>query len=305
MLKRVVLLFFHRVFFSERTMSSRLYEARLARVVAHIHDHLDDELDLNRLAEVACLSPYHWHRIYHAFYGETAAATVRRLRLHRAANELVHGAVPIDSIAERAGYSSVQAFSRAFQASYRMAPGQFRNEGGASMFVPFDEVRSGDTAMHQVDIRTQNGFTVAAMEHRGSYMNIGRAFEMLFHGLATRELIDPRARSLGIYFDDPSAVAEDDLRSMACCELFDADAVKFEAPVSRVEVAGGEFAVLTHVGPYAQLCFAYQWLYGEWLPKSGRETGEAPVFEVYVNDPRETVASELVTEIWMPLKTAA
>ncbi|KMZ11832.1 Transcriptional regulator, AraC family [Candidatus Burkholderia humilis] len=92
------------------------------------------------------------------------------------------------------------------------------------------------------------------------------------------------------------------MRSKACCELFDADAVKFEAPVSRFEIAGGEFSVLTHIGPYAQLCFAYQWLYGEWLPASGRETGDAAVFEVYLNDPRETAAAELVTEIWLPIK---
>ena len=286
-------------------MTEKPYEARLARVVAYIHDHLDDELDLNRLAEVACLSPYHWHRIYHGFFGETAAATVRRLRLHRAANELLHGSVQIDAIAERAGYGSVQAFSRAFQANYRMAPGQFRAEGGASMFVPLDDVRSGDTTMHQVDFRSQGPFTVAAMEHKGDYMNIGRAFEMLFHWLATRGLVDPKARSLGIYFDDPAAVAAADLRSMACCELFAPDAVKLESPVSRMEVAGGEFAVLTQVGPYAQLCFAYQWLYGEWLPKSGRETGEAPVFEIYVSDPRETAPADLVTEIWLPLKAVA
>ncbi|MDR5811981.1 AraC family transcriptional regulator [Caballeronia sp. LZ033] len=305
MLKRVVLLFEHRTdLFPEHGMSEKLYGTRLARVVTYIHDHLDDELDLNRLAEVACLSPYHWHRIYHGFYGETAAATVRRLRLHRAANELLHGEAQIDSIATRAGYSSAQAFSRAFQASYRMAPGQFRNEGGASMFGAIDGIRSEEGAMqqHRVDIRTQEGFSVAAIEHRGDYMGIGRAFEMLFHWLATRGLVDPRARSLGIYFDDPSAVPAEDLRSMACCELFEPDAVKFEAPVSRVEVAGGEFAVLTHVGPYAQLCFAYQWLYGAWLPKSGRETGDAPVFEVYLNDPRETAPADLVTEIWVGVR---
>jgi AraC family transcriptional regulator len=283
-------------------MSEKPYEARLARVVAYIHDHLDDELDLNRLAEVACLSPYHWHRIYHGFFGETAAATVRRLRLHRAANELVHGVGPIDSIADRAGYSSVQAFSRAFQASYRMPPAQFRSEGGASMFVASEDNSSGDTAMHQVDMRRQGGFTAAAVDHEGEYMNIGRAFELLFHWLATRGLADPRARSLGVYFDDPAAVPAEALRSKACCELFEPDAVKFEAPVSRLDVAGGEFAVLTHVGPYAQLCFAYQWLYGEWLPASGRETGDAPVFEIYLNDPRETAPTDLVTEIWLPVK---
>jgi len=64
------------------------YEARLNRVLDHIYDHLDEPLDIDRLAEIACLSPYHWHRIYQAMHGETVASTVRRLRLHRAAGYL-------------------------------------------------------------------------------------------------------------------------------------------------------------------------------------------------------------------------
>ncbi|CDY76646.1 transcriptional regulator, AraC type; possible DNA gyrase inhibitor [Caballeronia glathei] len=285
-------------------LNERFYETRLSSVVEYIHDHLDDDLDLNRLAEIACLSPYHWHRIYHAFYGETAAATVRRLRLHRAANELVRSASPLDTIGQRAGYSSVQAFSRAFQASYRMPPAQFRNEGGAALWRPVspESARPGGEAMHPVEIRTHAPFTVAAVEHRGPYMNIGQSFETVSHWLARRGRLDNEARWLGIYFDDPDAVAESDLRSQACVELAQPRGIEFEAPVSRVEVAGGDFAVLTHVGPYAQLCFAYQWLYGEWLPHSGRETGDAPVHEVYLNDPRETPPTELVTEIWLPVK---
>lgn len=47
------------------------YEKRLKRVTDHIHAHLDDELDLDKLAEVACMSAYHWHRIYRAVLGET------------------------------------------------------------------------------------------------------------------------------------------------------------------------------------------------------------------------------------------
>jgi AraC family transcriptional regulator len=58
------------------------YSARLDRVTNCVFDH--DALDLNKLAGVACLSPYHRHRVYHAMRGETIAATVRRLRLHRA-----------------------------------------------------------------------------------------------------------------------------------------------------------------------------------------------------------------------------
>ena len=64
------------------------YVKRLTRVTSFIYDHLDDDLDLQSLADVAALSPHHWHRIYHAIYGETVVATARRLRLQRAAAEL-------------------------------------------------------------------------------------------------------------------------------------------------------------------------------------------------------------------------
>ena len=110
------------------------YQERLSRVVAFMHDHLEEEIDLNRLADVACLSPYHWHRIYHAMNGETIASTVRRLRLHRAAGFLANTTTPIETIAERSGYGGVAAFTRAFAADYGMPPAQYRREGAHAKF---------------------------------------------------------------------------------------------------------------------------------------------------------------------------
>ena len=94
------------------TIDRQSYEERVGRVVAYVFDHLDDELDLNRLAEVACLSPYHWHRVYCAMRGETIATTVKRLRLDRAATYLVQTAMPIDEIARKSGYANLQSFTR-------------------------------------------------------------------------------------------------------------------------------------------------------------------------------------------------
>ncbi len=105
------------------------YEERLGRVTAYIHDHLDEELDLNRLAEVACLSPHHWHRIYHAIHGETIAATVKRLRLHRAAGYLANSAMTIEEIAARSGYKNLQSFTRIFGSVYGLPPAQYRRNG--------------------------------------------------------------------------------------------------------------------------------------------------------------------------------
>jgi AraC family transcriptional regulator len=65
---------------NERLRTRRDYAMRLERVFRWLADHLDDTLDLARLAEVAAMSPYDFHRTYHAMQGETAADTVRRLR---------------------------------------------------------------------------------------------------------------------------------------------------------------------------------------------------------------------------------
>jgi methylphosphotriester-DNA--protein-cysteine methyltransferase len=63
------------------------YSRRIERVARHIGAHLDQPLELGALAEVACFSPCHFHRIYRALSGETVAETIRRHRLHRAAGE--------------------------------------------------------------------------------------------------------------------------------------------------------------------------------------------------------------------------
>ncbi len=65
---------------------------------------------------------------------------------------------------------------------------------------------------------------------------------------------------------------------------------------------GGEYAVITHRGPYPRLGETYRWLYGVWLPTSGREPRHAPPFEVYRNSPQETAPEDLLTDIHLPLE---
>ena len=58
-----------------RAVTRESYARRLQRVIEHIWTRLDAPLDLEALAQVACLSPYHFHRIYRAMIGETVAET--------------------------------------------------------------------------------------------------------------------------------------------------------------------------------------------------------------------------------------
>jgi AraC family transcriptional regulator len=274
------------------------YEERLGRVTAYIYDHLEDEIDLRKLADIACLSPYHWHRIYHAVQGETIAAAVRRLRLHRAAGYLAQTNLSIEAIAGKSGYGSVPAFARSFKASFGLPPARFRKEGSHARFRPVSRQRG--QAVEPVEIREIAELSLVCVEHRGSYMKIGRAFDTLYARLGARGLLRPGLRSIAIFDDDPAATAEPALRSRACVVM--AGAIAIDPPLGLAPVTAGPYAVLRHKGPYADMRAAYDWLFGQWLPSSGREPADAPVFEEYLNSPRDTAPAELLTEICLPLR---
>ncbi|MGY5807463.1 AraC family transcriptional regulator [Rhizobium sp. LEGMi198b] len=275
-----------------------LYETRLRRVSAYIHEHLDDELDMEKLAEIACMSSYHWHRIYRAIYGETAAATVKRLRLHRAAGDLVNTRLSVNDIAKRSGYPNLQSFNRIFKSVYGTPPARYRNEGSHTIFEPSTQGRI--TVMFDVTLRILSPISLIGVAHRGSYMQIGQAFEILFGTIFARGLARPDMRMIGVYLDDPDLIAVDKLRSYACVNA--GEDIAAEAPLERRTIDGGEYAVLRHKGPYADMYKAYQWLYAEWLPASGRQLRDAVMFEEYLNNPRDVPPTELLTEIHMPLQ---
>jgi AraC family transcriptional regulator len=275
-----------------------IYEQRLRRVSAYIHDHLDEELDLDRLSNIACLSPYHWHRVYRAVHGETLAATVKRLRLHRAAGDLVRTSLSVEEIARRTGYPNLQSFNRIFKSVFGMPPARYRREGSHTVFQSANG--KGSDKMYNVTMTTIAPRELVGVSHSGSYMGIGRAFETLGGTLQARQLYRQDMKMIGIYLDDPDLVAEDKLRSFAC--VTDGAHVPADEPLVRTHLDGGEYAVLRHKGPYADMHKAYQWLYGTWLPQSGREVRDTVMFEEYVNNPRDAAPTELLTDIYLPLK---
>ena len=267
------------------------YADRVERVHAYLAEHLDRDVDLDHLAGIACFSPFHFHRIYHALLGETVAESVRRMRLHRAALDLVEGTVPIVRIASRAGYGSQAAFTRAFRSAYGAPPAAYR-------------AASSGAFQGTVTIRRTEPIALIARRHVGDYAGIGGTFEQLNAAAIGRGWVGPSTRFFGIYYDDPSATPAPAQRSDACVSApVGVDVAAAAASYLRpVEIAGGVHAVLLHVGPYAELHRAYTWLYREWLPSSGEEPADAPCAEEYLNDPRTTPAPDLRTEIWLPVR---
>lgn len=95
----------------------------LRQAAAHIDQHLQEDLRLEDLAEVAHMSPFHFERVFAEYAGETPVARARRLRLAAAKQRIETG--QITSLLELAfdtGYNSAEAFSRAFKSQFGVPP---------------------------------------------------------------------------------------------------------------------------------------------------------------------------------------
>ena len=123
----------------------------------------------------------------------------------------------------------------------------------------------------------------------------------LFMWAGPRGLVGPDAKALGIYHDDPGTTPEAELRSDACVVVNDDVEADEASGVAIQTIEGGDYAVVRHKGPYTEIPSIYEWLYHEWLPQSEHKPLRAPCFERYLNNPMDTPASDLLTEVHIPL----
>ncbi len=108
---------------------------RISRVLRHIEAHATETetaapLDLTGLADVACMSKYHFLRSFRRSTGVTPHQYLLGLRLHRAAQRLCSSRDPVSAIAYDAGFGDLSTFNASFRARFGASPGNFRSAYG-------------------------------------------------------------------------------------------------------------------------------------------------------------------------------
>lgn len=276
------------------------YQTRLERVLAYIHSHLDEPLTMERLADIACLSPFHFHRIFSAFLGETINAHVRRIRLEQAALRITDTGESMTEVALSVGYETPAAFTRAFRGLFGISPSAYRKQQ-----TPFPPL-AGQLTVEEIfamkpEIHELQEMKVLFVKKTGPYAEVaGKAWETLMKFAYQHRLLNPATLCIGVGHDDPAVTPEEQLRYDACI-TFTGD-VQPEGEVGLQTIAGGRYAVFLHKGAYTGLSETYRSIYAGWLPNSGYALREVPCFEKYLNrDPRRTKPENLRTEIWVPV----
>ena len=279
---------------------------RIDRVVDFLNEQVESTHSLQDLAEIAGISPYHFHRVYRAITGETPSGTVRRLRLARAAVMLKDTQKPVTEIAFDVGYESSQAFSKALRAMTGCSASELRQQPGkldtAIRNLSSPPQQASGTQL-EVKVLAIEPFKVIAARHVGPNEGQFKTFGTLFHWAEQRGLANGLNGIYGIPIDDIRGIPESECRFDCCFDL--GPDVRPDNGYREALLGGGLYAVTRHVGPYEGLEEKYDLLFGAWLTSSGYALRGAPFYNRYLADPDTMPAEQWETDLYLPIEAVA
>lgn len=295
---------------SAKTESTHKYRSRMVRVLDYVDRHLDNNLDLEVLSGVAAFSMFHFHRQFTAMFGLSVHRYVQLARLKRATQRLAYSPrVSVTEVALEAGYDAPDAFTRAFRQRFGQAPSAFRAAPDwatvEEAFSPFHRARSrimSSFSTGEVTIREVRPMPVATMTHVGLPSTIHATVARFIKWRQLNGLSNPDLPLFGIFPTDTSTTPSAEFR-MQICIGNDRPIASNDDGVEVGLIPGGRVATLRVLGTAGEdLEPAALFLYRDWLPASGEQLRDFPLYCERVKFFPLVLAHEAVTDLFLPLR---
>jgi AraC family transcriptional regulator len=256
------------------------------------------------LSHVANFSAFHFHRQFTAFVGVPVSRYVQLMRLRRAAHCLSSLAdYSVLEAAFGAGFESPEAFSRAFRRAFGMTPSAFRKQPNWQVWGSvFTIPHFSRSIIMQVRIVEFHEVRVAALEHCGAPGLINESVRKFSEWrMQSGQSPVKSSRSFGIPFGNPDTTPPEAFRFAICGEIHEAVAVNEFGVTERI-IPGGRCVVVRHAGSTDHIGETIYPIYRDWLPTSGEELRDQPLFFDYLSVYPETPLDQWQTDIYVPLQ---
>lgn len=289
---------------------------RLNSAMQYIEENIDQEIDFEEIAKIACCSVYHFQRMFSFITDVPLSEYIRRRRLTLAAFELQNSDIRIIDLALKYGYETHESFSRAFQKLHGISPSQARTVGAKLKAYPrisFQISIKGDVEMNY-RIERKDSFSVFGVEKVISTVDGQNFIDIpeFWHESYKNGMVEKIIKASGIEWDEGStglmpvnAVmcyrdTGKDFFPYMICSLTPEGGVDDEFTV--LEIPSCLWAVFTtkkYTQPDTTNAISNVWkrIFSEWFPTSGYMHDCAPEFEMYYKDDDGME----YCEVWIPV----
>jgi len=279
------------------------------KAMQYIEDHLAEEIDHQAAARLAQCSAYHFSRMFSSLAGIPLSEYIRRRRLSAAAFELQASEARVIDVAVKYGYTSADAFARAFQALHGIPPSTAKSQGSPLKAYPrmtFQLTIQGGAAM-QYRIVEKTPFRIVGLMKR---------VPIQFHG------VNPEIAAMLQSLDEASIAQLKELSNREPAGIISASvnfsdrrmeeqgeldhyigvATDRACPDrwAQLEIPASTWAVFEAVGPFPDtLQNVWGRIYSEWFPSANYELAEGP--EILWNESPDVSSPTYRSEIWIPV----
>lgn len=287
----------------------RASRTHLLPLLVHIQTHLDQDLSLTALARRAALSPAYMQRLFLAHVGESPKQYVMRLRLEQAAFRMLLSDTTLLDLALDCGFRNHETFTRSFTRRFGTTPSVYRENrrlvGPRRRHSPparhmAHQAHPVPLSLSTTRVMRLREAHLAFIRHHGAYEDVpDRLYGDLERWALAQRLRGPRVW-MGIGHDAPGTTAAHHLR-------FDAALVvpapfRGDGRVGYQCFASGDFAVTTHVGPFASLKTAYETIVPRILGLRRWELIGLPAVEIYRTTQVNAQHQLIHTDICLPVR---
>ena len=268
----------------------------IIKVQEYINCHLFDDLDSERLSQVAGISKFHFRRLFKAVCGDSPGNYIFRLRLEYIAFKLISTDISVPELLGQINYQNKHTLSRAFKSYFNCSIPEFRKKHSNGCPEGKNPIRV------ELSLEKVPNMRIAYLKLERTN-NIGHSFSVLWKQLLqfyeNYELSSKGCKYVSLTLDYPLITPEEHNRFMIGVTL----SQSFKPPkgFGIYEIPSGEYAIFRFKGLYHELNRVYRHIYLDWLPTSDYTLREPFTFETYLNTPEKTPASELITDIYIPV----
>lgn len=282
--------------------------------IGRIEELLEGDIDVQELAQMVLTSEFHFRRMFSVLSGMTLSEYIRRRRLTVAASAVLEGGEAIQDIAVRFGYSSADAFSRAFRAVHGVGPKDARESGAILRSQPRLVFTLNIVGAEQMNYRfeTRQPFTLIGLKRRMNIVFEGPNQAMIdFYKEVGGETVDAIGELATLEPRGTLTVSTDFEEGREDGSSFEYwMAAVVESNPGEIEVNGHQLDVL-EVPALTWLVLSTEetatesiqqlWgdAYGKWFPANPYSTVPGPELCVIVYDEE---GNELRAEVWLPVK---
>jgi AraC family transcriptional regulator len=279
------------------------------QAMTYIEDNLADEIDMQQVEKLALCSEYHFRRMFSFLAGVPLSEYVRRRRLTLAAFELLHSEVSVIDTAVKFGYSSPDAFTRAFASLHGITPSEARAAGQPLKAYPrmtFQLTIKGVSEMNY-RIEEKDAFAIVGLMRRVKliYEGVNPEIAAMWQSLDEATIttlkalsnVEPRG------FISASTNFSESRQEGSELDHYIGVATTKATPdgLARREVPAYTWAVFESVGSFPEtLQNIWGRIYAEWFPTSGYEQVRGP--EILWNEGKDVTSPTFRSEIWIPVK---